>query len=153
MKQVATAARTASELDGSAAALKQCAELTGDAELAALGKATAARGLVLEVNDSAKGPRARRLAIEALEENSPALYAKYRHLIPQMEQAEAAAEARQLRRQGVTIGMTADDVLKSSWGRPQSVNKTTTSRGTREQWVYRGGYLYFENGVLTAIQH
>lgn len=51
--------------------------------------------------------------------------------------------------------MTKEDVLQSSWGRPESINTTTTSNGTREQWVYRGlrNYLYFENGVLTAIQN
>ncbi len=59
------------------------------------------------------------------------------------------------RREGVNIGMSQQDVLDSSWGRPERVNKTTTAAGTREQWVYRGyhSYLYFENGVLTAIQN
>ncbi len=59
------------------------------------------------------------------------------------------------RREGVNIGMSQQDVLDSSWGRPERVNKTTTAAGTREQWVYRGyhSYLYFENGVLTTIQN
>lgn len=69
------------------------------------------------------------------------------------EKAEKADLA--LRRsQGVRIGMTKDDVLKSSWGRPESINTTTTASGTREQWVYGGrNYLYFVNGVLTTIQN
>ena len=50
------------------------------------------------------------------------------------------------------IGMTEDEVIASSWGRPSSRNTTTTIDGIREQWVYRRGYLYFENGILTAIQ-
>ena len=56
---------------------------------------------------------------------------------------------------GVRIGMTSDQVLKeTSWGKPRSVNRTTTTRGTREQWVYGyPNYLYFENGVLTSIQN
>lgn len=55
---------------------------------------------------------------------------------------------------GVRIGMSGASVLASSWGRPQSVNRTTTASGTREQWVYgAGNYLYFENGVLTAVQN
>lgn len=67
---------------------------------------------------------------------------------------QAAAEKARKRREGVVIGMSAQDVLDSSWGRPESVNRTTTTRGTREQWVYGGrNYLYFENGVLTTIQN
>jgi hypothetical protein len=38
------------------------------------------------------------------------------------------------------------------------VNRSTSSRGVREQWVFRGygslpsKYLYFDNGILTSIQ-
>lgn len=64
-----------------------------------------------------------------------------------------AAKA-QKRKQGVTIGMTQQDVLDSSWGRPEKVNRTTNARGVREQWVYGGGnYLYFDDGVLRSIQN
>lgn len=56
--------------------------------------------------------------------------------------------------QGVRIGMTKQEVLDSSWGKPTKINKTTGSYGVHEQWVYGGGnYLYFENGVLTTIQN
>jgi hypothetical protein len=46
---------------------------------------------------------------------------------------------------------------ETKWGRPQSINRTTTSTGVNEQWVYGGydyenNYLYFTNGVLTTIQ-
>ena len=59
-----------------------------------------------------------------------------------------------LRSRGVTIGMTPSEVHASKWGKPKSVNRTTSAYGTREQWVYGGGnYLYFENGVLTSIQN
>lgn len=55
---------------------------------------------------------------------------------------------------GVSIGMSKEQVLKSSWGRPSGVNKTHTSAGTTEQWVYGGGnYLYFRNGILEAVQN
>jgi hypothetical protein len=55
------------------------------------------------------------------------------------------------------IGMTATQVLDSSWGKPNDINRTTTQYGTTEQWVYDDGdynyrFLYFENGVLKAIQ-
>lgn len=51
------------------------------------------------------------------------------------------------------VGMSSKAALKSAWGEPDKVNTTITSSGRREQWVYRdGSYLYFTNGVLTAIQ-
>ena len=56
------------------------------------------------------------------------------------------------KKRGVDIGMTADAVRKSSWGKPQKVNSTITANGRHEQWVYGGGYLYLDNGVLTSIQ-
>ena len=54
------------------------------------------------------------------------------------------------------IGMTADEVRQSTWGDPSDINKTTTKYGVREQWVYRSSvknkYIYFEDGLVTAIQ-
>ena len=53
----------------------------------------------------------------------------------------------------VVVGMTACGAI-AAWGRPQDINKTTTARGTREQWVYGGrNYLYFTDGRLDAIQN
>lgn len=54
----------------------------------------------------------------------------------------------------IAIGMSKQDVLNlNKWGKPKDINKTTTSFGTTEQWVYSTSrYLYFENGELTAIQ-
>jgi hypothetical protein len=55
---------------------------------------------------------------------------------------------------GVRIGMTKDQVVRSAWGRPASINKTTTHNIVREQWIYGGNlYLYFQNGRLSAIQN
>jgi len=51
----------------------------------------------------------------------------------------------------VGIGMTADQVIQSV-GKPQSVNRTTTAAGVNEQWVYGGGYVYLDNGIVTAVQ-
>lgn len=55
------------------------------------------------------------------------------------------------------IGMTAEEVrqLGLPWGSPSDVNRTTTARGVREQWVYGDRarrYIYFVDGVVTAIQ-
>jgi hypothetical protein len=62
--------------------------------------------------------------------------------------------AAEQRKYGVLIGMTEQDVLYSSWGKPTRVNRSTHSWGVREQWVFGGGnYLYFENGILKSIQH
>lgn len=50
------------------------------------------------------------------------------------------------------IGMTEEEVYASSWGYPNKRNTTTTSGGTREQWVYDYGYIYLTNGIVTSIQ-
>ena len=55
---------------------------------------------------------------------------------------------------GVSIGMTKAQVLASCWGKPESINRTVTAYGVHEQWVYNlKSYVYFENGVVTAIQN
>lgn len=59
-----------------------------------------------------------------------------------------------VKKRGVSIGMSMQDVLDSNWGRPNKVHRTITGRGTREQWVYGNGhYLYFEDGTLVTIQN
>jgi hypothetical protein len=68
--------------------------------------------------------------------------------------ADLRAFAALQKRTGVTIGMTQEDVLASSWGKPSRVNRSTYSFGVHEQWVYGGrNYLYFKNGILTSIQN
>lgn len=52
------------------------------------------------------------------------------------------------------IGMTKNEVLESTWGEPDDVNVDEYEWGTEEQWVYDAkGYIYFENGIVNAIQH
>ena len=54
----------------------------------------------------------------------------------------------------VHIGMTAEQ-CELSWGKPDNVNRTTTAAGSHEQWCYGescSSALYFDGGVLTAIQ-
>lgn len=52
-----------------------------------------------------------------------------------------------------SIGMTKNEVLNSTWGKPRDINKTTTRYGTREQWCYNGNkYIYFEDGIVISIQ-
>lgn len=50
------------------------------------------------------------------------------------------------------IGMAASEVLSSTWGKPKDINKTTTVYSVSEQWVYDKGYIYLEDGIVTAIQ-
>ncbi|MBS4539831.1 hypothetical protein GOQ27_15255 [Clostridium sp. D2Q-11] len=51
------------------------------------------------------------------------------------------------------IGMSAQEVEESSWGKPYEINKTITQYGTSEQWVYSlDRYIYLDDGVVTAIQ-
>lgn len=59
----------------------------------------------------------------------------------------------QIIREEPHVGMTADEVRESTWGRPQKINKTTTKYGVDEQWVYPNyKYIYLEDGIVTAIQ-
>jgi hypothetical protein len=52
----------------------------------------------------------------------------------------------------VKIGWTKEMCI-DAWGKPIDINKTTVSNGIHEQWVYSlKKYLYFDNGILTAIQ-
>ena len=52
----------------------------------------------------------------------------------------------------VKEGMTQEMCLLS-WGAPEDVNSTITNGIKFDQWVYSiSSYLYFENGILTAIQ-
>ncbi len=70
---------------------------------------------------------------------------------------KAGALAARKRREAMPsprIGMTVTQVIdQTTWGRPHAINRTTSARGVREQWVYGNSrYLYFENEVLTVIQ-
>lgn len=95
--------------------------------------------------------------LSSLSENGKKLHDKAAALAQKENDRIADAMNKKIKaekkRQGVRIGMSEQDVLDSSWGRPEKVNRTTTQRGVREQWVYHGNYLYFEDGVLTTIQN
>lgn len=63
-------------------------------------------------------------------------------------------ELKKRKSEGVLIGMTQEEVLQSSWGKPKDINKTITKYSTNEQWVYSNyNYLYFEDGILVTIQN
>lgn len=51
------------------------------------------------------------------------------------------------------IGMTSEQVLSSTWGKPRDINRTTNKYGVSEQWVYGSSrYIYLDDGIVTAIQ-
>ena len=55
--------------------------------------------------------------------------------------------------QDVFVGMKKEQA-QLSWGKPKDINRTLNSRVIKEQWVYgSGSYLYFEDGLLVAIQY
>lgn len=70
------------------------------------------------------------------------------------EIAKNEATANKILRETIPqIGMSADEVIKTKWGRPEKINKTTTSFGVSEQWVYPNfKYVYLDDGFVTAIQ-
>lgn len=65
------------------------------------------------------------------------------------------ANAKMMIEKHVSVGWSKE-MCKESWGEPNDINVTTGNWGTHEQWVYeyieRMQFLYFENGILTAIQ-
>lgn len=66
---------------------------------------------------------------------------------------EISAQTQVVKESTPSIGMSADEVKNTSWGEPETVNKTTYSWGTTEQWVYPdNNYVYLENGIVTAVQ-
>lgn len=79
--------------------------------------------------------------------------AELKSKIASVDSANQKAKTARHARGGVSVGMTKDQVLASSWGKPSHVNETITTGIVSEQWVYPGNNsLYFDNGVLTAIQ-
>lgn len=138
--------------------VRQCADLLADPQLLELVKDAEIKTHLAEINGAKVSLRDKARAIEMLVRDYPDVGAKYQAMLPKLlaaaEKQEATAEARRKRSEGVRIGMSKADVLASSWGKPERVNRTTNAYGTREQWVYGiGNYLYFEDDVLVSIQN
>jgi hypothetical protein len=145
-------------------AFGDCSTFSDAADLRAM-KSEAVKARLRAAGLNSKLPAAERLAaLRSLGTQFPEEATTHASVLATLEQtvekqrvAEAKrAEAEDLKRrkrEGVTLGMSQDDVLKSSWGRPERINRTHNKYGTHEQWVYPGGYLYFEDGTLTSIQN
>jgi hypothetical protein len=64
----------------------------------------------------------------------------------------ARREQERFSRGGIRVGMTKQQVLNSSWGQPDSIHAASLGLRPREQWVYGRNNLFFEDGILTAVQ-
>ena len=140
-----------------AGTIRACASTLDDSELKKL-LADAEIQSYKQTIGSAKASKEDRLeAMQSLVRDYPEAGKPYESKITplglQIAREEASAEATRRRHVGVHIGMSQAEVLQSNWGKPESVNRTITANGKHEQWVYAGGYLYFDDGVLTSIQN
>ena len=54
----------------------------------------------------------------------------------------------------VAVGMTPTQV-ETAWGKPRSINTTTSVSGRTDQWVYRrssgNAYVYFRGGLVSSV--
>lgn len=140
-----------------AAALRLCANALQDQNLKRLFADAEAKAFVDDIENPKLSTFDKVRAIEVLMEHYPDVGRKYEARGAELsmklhdEQNRNADAFRAT--QSPSIGMSANDLGASSWGSPASVNRTSTSYGTREQWVYGGNrYVYVENGRVVAIQ-
>lgn len=56
-----------------------------------------------------------------------------------------------LQSEGLYIGMP-EGLVREYLGEPRTINRTVTTNGASEQWVYNNRYCYIENGKLTSFQ-
>ena len=141
-----------------ASAIRVCAEALEDDTLRLQVAASEKKHYLSEINSRKVSARDKANAIERLIRDYPDEGKRYEtrltQLVQQAESEYKASEAKLKRSKGVVVGMTPEDVIASSWGKAESINRTTYANSVREQWVYGiGNYLYFENGKLTAIQN
>jgi hypothetical protein len=72
-------------------------------------------------------------------------YQKYQNISPEIWSV--------IQQEKVQVGMTKQE-CELSWGKPESINETTTDFAVSEQWVFdTGSFLYFDNGILTTIHY
>ena len=141
-----------------ASEIRVCAEALESAEqrsLVATAEVNYYKGEIENPKVSA-GDRAN--AVERLIRDYPKEGKKYETTLAKLQSAanrETQAKDSKLKKsKGVHIGMTPEEVVASSWGKPEKINRTTYANSTKEQWVYgSGNYLYFDDGKLSAIQN
>jgi hypothetical protein len=68
-------------------------------------------------------------------------------------QAEAARrDLERFDRGGIRVGMTKQQVLNSTWGQPDRIHTRVLGGRLQEQWIYGTSNLFFEDGILAAVQ-
>lgn len=149
-------------------AMKRCANDLSNSEYQQLADSAEVKARISDIKDKTKSASNRINEIEVLEKFFPSdaqeFIALKRQLISEVAKADAVAHKAKVaeekaikikkKNEGVSIGMTKEDVLASSWGKPERVNTTTNAYGVSEQWVYGGrNYLYFKDGILYSIQN
>lgn len=137
--------------------IRRCSELIGDPKLRALVADGEVKSYVQDIESQKTLTHDRIRSIEALARDYPEKAKRYEKLLSTLnasaDQERRDSSFRNRFTRTPRIGSTMQEVITTFWGHPSSVNKTTTVRGTSEQWVYDvGRYLYFDNGILTAIQ-
>ena len=149
---------------GAANLLKLCGSALQDAELLAKTKAAEVTSHKNAVNNRSASRVERVASIDAFSHVYPIEAKEFEHLRDRLQAEETKnsdfrvrqfmqKELARRKSEGVSIGMSEEEVRQSSWGRPEKINQSVYSFGTKEQWVYSiGNYLYFENGRLTSMQ-
>lgn len=80
---------------------------------------------------------------------------EYACIYPRMEGSDYCETHQAIRDGNIDpeIGMSKDDVLKSTWGSPDRRNVNEHDGFTVEQWIYDDkGNIYFTDGIVDAIQ-
>ncbi len=67
-----------------------------------------------------------------------------------IDPAIAAAECK--RRGEPRVGMTANQVQATCWGKPVRVDRLKTVQGTTDRYVYQQGRVILKNGVVTSVK-
>jgi hypothetical protein len=82
------------------------------------------------------------------------LYAPAHLADPGTVATSPAQDQAECRRKGdPRVGMSAQQVEKTCWGKPDHVNRTTTAGVVSDQYVYGDDrYVYLRNGIVTSIQ-
>ena len=141
-----------------AVSIRSCANALDDSSLKKLVAEAEIRSHKSDIDNPKLSLRNKAKAIELLMRDYPDEGKKYEALrnkfLMQADAQDRSAEAKRRKSEGVRIGMTKEEVVASSWGRPDYINRTIHRDSEREQWVYgHRNYLYFENGRLSTIQN
>ncbi|WP_291990629.1 hypothetical protein [Candidatus Accumulibacter sp. ACC007] len=148
-----------------ATTVRSCAAILNDPTLKTMLADAEVRNYIALINDKRSEAQSRLIALDSFLSDYPdqAIEFKKRRLQLAGEaerenrDSEVAATKSAVatrKRDGVSLGMSEEDAIASSWGKPRHINRTQTSYGTSEQWVYgNGNYLYFTDGKLTRIQN